>query len=308
VFAALVAPLFVLALPILDMTLAILRRGLRGLPIFRPDRKHIHHRLLGMGLSQRRAVLSLYAVTLVFLVMGFVAYASRGQSIPILLGITVIIVLVSAGKLSFSREWFAVGRILGNSLEMRQEVQYALTLSRWLALEGPRCMSVEELWSNLVFAGQRLGFSYIALTLADGQRVWGHAQDGAPSHSARHELQNGRLGILELKAPVCAFGKPDASSPFPPTSRCERPCCPCASEETLFAILSDLLAEGWTKAGMKWNARESAPLRFDGRTTRSSSYPRFGVPRAVPSTQLATVAKPIRPALKDAERQTRTRA
>ena len=43
IFAALVAPLFVLALPILDTTLAILRRGLRGLPIFRADRRHIHH-------------------------------------------------------------------------------------------------------------------------------------------------------------------------------------------------------------------------------------------------------------------------
>src|SRR5256712_11407677 len=40
IVAALVAPLFVLALPIVDMLLAIMRRSLRGLPIFRPDRKH----------------------------------------------------------------------------------------------------------------------------------------------------------------------------------------------------------------------------------------------------------------------------
>src|SRR5438552_3129152 len=74
--AALVAPLFVLALPILDMLLAIIRRGLHGLPIFRPDRKHIHHRLLEMGLSRRKVVLSLYALTLVFLLMGFLAFVS----------------------------------------------------------------------------------------------------------------------------------------------------------------------------------------------------------------------------------------
>ena len=59
IFAALVAPLFVLALPILDTTLAILRRGLRGLPIFRADRRHLHHHLLQMGLSRRRVVLLL---------------------------------------------------------------------------------------------------------------------------------------------------------------------------------------------------------------------------------------------------------
>ena len=34
-------PLFVLALPIIDVSLAILRRGLKGLPLFRPDRKHL---------------------------------------------------------------------------------------------------------------------------------------------------------------------------------------------------------------------------------------------------------------------------
>jgi UDP-GlcNAc:undecaprenyl-phosphate GlcNAc-1-phosphate transferase len=103
VLAALVAPLFVLALPIVDMVLAIVRRGLRGLPIFRPDRKHIHHRLLEMGFSRRQAVLSLYALTLVFLLMGFLAFLSGGELVPALLGISLLILLLCAGKLNFSR-------------------------------------------------------------------------------------------------------------------------------------------------------------------------------------------------------------
>ena len=60
VLAAMVAPLFVLALPILDTSLAILRRGLRGLPIFRADKRHLHHHLLHMGLSRRRVVFYFY--------------------------------------------------------------------------------------------------------------------------------------------------------------------------------------------------------------------------------------------------------
>ena len=101
VFAALVAPLFVLALPILDTALAILRRGLRGLPIFRPDRRHLHHHLLDMGLSRRKVVLYFYAVTLVFLAMGFAAYWSRGHLIPVLLGVGTLILLLCAGRLQF---------------------------------------------------------------------------------------------------------------------------------------------------------------------------------------------------------------
>ena len=138
VFAALTAPLFVLALPILDTALAIVRRGLRGLPIFRPDRKHIHHHLLGMGMSRQKVVLYLYVVTLLFLVMGFAAYWSRGRLIPVLLGAATLILLLCAGKLRFSQDWFAVGQVVGNSLDMRQEVHYALTLTHWLALEGGR--------------------------------------------------------------------------------------------------------------------------------------------------------------------------
>ena len=263
VVAALVAPLFVLALPILDMTLAILRRGLRGLPIFRPDRKHIHHHLLGMGLSRRRAVLSLYAVTLVFLAMGFAAFASRGQAIPLLLGIAMIILLICAGRLSFSREWFAVGRVLGNSLGMRQEVQYALALTRWLALEGGRCNSVEELWANLVFAAQRLGFTSIRLTLEDGQRVWNHPNACESGLSVRQELQHRRCGILELSAPNCDNDRSDPASTCPRATADGRPFCPCVSDEKVFSILSELLIEGWMKAAMRWNDRGQAPLRFD---------------------------------------------
>jgi UDP-GlcNAc:undecaprenyl-phosphate/decaprenyl-phosphate GlcNAc-1-phosphate transferase len=263
VFAALVAPLFVLALPILDMTLAILRRGLRGLPIFRPDRKHIHHHLLAAGLSRRRAVLSLYAVTLVFLAMGFATFASRGQLIPLLLGISIIVLLICGGRLNFSREWFAVGRVVGNSLGMRQEVHYGLALTRWLALEGSRCASVEELWSSLVFAGQRLGFTHIGLTLADGQRVWQQPNGCEPTRSMRRELQGGRFGVLELKAPACAVSDAKSSTaPLRPPG-CPRPCCPCVAEEKVFGVLSDLLAEGWLKATTRWNHGKQAPVRFD---------------------------------------------
>ena len=206
VFAALVAPLFVLGLPLVDTALAILRRGLRGLPIFRPDRRHLHHHLLDMGLSRRKVVLYFYAVTLVFLAMGFAAYWSRGYLIPVLLGLATLVLLLCAGKLRFSRSWFAVGRVVGDSLEMRQEIQYALALMRWLALEGGRRDSAEELWSDLVFAAQRLGYGSVKLTLADGEKVWEQATCGQAPHAVVQVLHGGDFGTLELKAPSCGAG------------------------------------------------------------------------------------------------------
>jgi hypothetical protein len=263
ILAALAAPLFVLALPILDTALAILRRGLRGLPIFHPDRRHIHHHLLSMGLSRRRAVLYLYALTSLFLLMGFAAFWSGGQWVPVLLGLATLVLLLFAGKLRFSLDWFAVGREVGNSLEMRQEVHYALSLMNWLALEGGRRNSGEELWADLVFAAQRLGYSSVKMTMADGQRVWEQTNGGAPAHSVVQALQGGRFGTLELTAPYC----PVEAVQVQPSQDCKRSFCPCISDVRVFEIVSELLAEGWVE-GVRNSSHDSAILlKFDTKLT-----------------------------------------
>ena len=53
-------PLLVLAIPLLDVVLAILRRGRRGVAIGHADKEHIHHRLMDIGHSHRQAVLLMY--------------------------------------------------------------------------------------------------------------------------------------------------------------------------------------------------------------------------------------------------------
>src|ERR1035438_2736039 len=259
VFAALVAPLFVLALPIIDTALAILRRGLSGLPIFRPDRSHLHHHLLDSGLSRRKMVLYFYAVTLIFLAMGFAAFWSRGHLIPVLLGLATLLLLLCAGKLNFSRHWFAVGRVVGDSLDMRQEIQYALALMHWLALEGGRCTSVEELWSDLVFAAQKLGYSSVKLTLADGQKIWEQTNGCQPMRAVVQVLHGGNFGTLELKAPSCGSD----TDPAQWMQECERSFCPRVSDVRMFEIVSELIAEGWVNAVSKFKNRDDTPLRFD---------------------------------------------
>lgn len=62
---AVMLPMLALGLPLLDTTLAFLRRTVQGRSPFHSDRRHIHHRLLDLGLSQRQAVLVLYLVCVV---------------------------------------------------------------------------------------------------------------------------------------------------------------------------------------------------------------------------------------------------
>ena len=65
-FIPILLPLAVILLPLLDMGMAVVRRVARGKSPFHPDRMHLHHRMLAIGHSHRRAVLILYVWTAVF--------------------------------------------------------------------------------------------------------------------------------------------------------------------------------------------------------------------------------------------------
>lgn len=65
VFLPIVLPLAVLALPLLDMLLAVVRRLRAGNSPFHPDRMHLHHRLLDLGHTHRGAVTIMYLWTAV---------------------------------------------------------------------------------------------------------------------------------------------------------------------------------------------------------------------------------------------------
>jgi UDP-GlcNAc:undecaprenyl-phosphate GlcNAc-1-phosphate transferase len=288
VMAALAAPLFVLVLPILDASLAILRRGLRGLPIFRPDRRHLHHHLLDTGLSHRKVVLIFYGVTLVFLAMGIAAYWSRGNLVPVLLGLAVLIVLLGAGRFRFSRRWFAIGHMVENSLDMRREIEYAVCLSRWLALEGGRQRGVESLWQTLVIIADKLGFTSVKLTLADGERVWTRLAapkscEGGPVsavgttprpalRSYRHKLLGGRCGVLELHSPRSEEDADTDGASARASSRQRNWARPTITDEGLSETISELLAEGWIKAAGNYINGDNRPLFFaDGRSSHATT-------------------------------------
>ncbi len=90
---AVLIPIITLGLPILDTLLAMSRRAVRGRPLFRADKEHIHHRLLGLGLTHRQAVLVLYGMCLV---LGAIALVLTYTNSAV---ITVTLLAVLAGTL-----------------------------------------------------------------------------------------------------------------------------------------------------------------------------------------------------------------
>lgn len=231
VAAALIAPVFALALPILDTSFSIVRRGLKGLPIFRPDRRHIHHRLMQRGWSRRRTVLTLYAVSLVFLALAFAAFWSGGRMTPILVGCGFLVVLVITPSFGLIRNWLAVGHVLGNSLEMRKEIQYALLMRKWMETEAERCQSLAALWEDFTSVARRLGFTQVTLTHGEARCAWSSGAAHPDLHCHRHELHiQGETVVLEL-------------------------CAPKTMDGNRFLTLNELAAEIWQHSAQRWLKR-----------------------------------------------------
>src|SRR3954451_2091521 len=88
----LLIPIAVLFIPFVDLVMAVIRRSLRGRSPFSPDKMHLHHRLLSIGHSHRRAVLVMYfwAALLSF---GAVALSITGGRAELLVAIGVLLVV-----------------------------------------------------------------------------------------------------------------------------------------------------------------------------------------------------------------------
>jgi UDP-GlcNAc:undecaprenyl-phosphate GlcNAc-1-phosphate transferase len=278
VAAALIAPLFVLVLPIMDTSLAILRRGLQGLPLFRPDQRHLHHRLLRSGVSRRNLTLGAYMFTAYFLGLGLVAFWWGGQYLALLLGGATLAVLLVASQFGFSRQWFNVGAVLGRSIQVRTEVQYALAHSRWLAMEGERGRNVQGICEDTALIAGRLGFASLRIQLQDGEQVWklnpceavaGCAKqpkvgdedswtfadsNGCRCHVFRHHLPGHPSCLIELQTPVLGEAAAQLQPALSPGLRND-----CAH---VYQIMSEVLAEGWAKSLAGWHEGNKLPVCF----------------------------------------------
>jgi UDP-GlcNAc:undecaprenyl-phosphate GlcNAc-1-phosphate transferase len=250
VAAALIAPAFALALPIVDVSLAVLRRALRGLPIFRADRKHIHHHLITLGISRERTVLNLYTVSLLCLFLAFGVFYVQGRMLPLYTGFLFLVLLIAGHLSGVTKDWFTVSSQLGKSLALRKETQYALVLSRWLVLEVERRVPEAELWEDYKLVVRKLGFARMSLSLPDGsRRTWEVAELNpkiAHFYQAAHDMSDGT--VVEFHADKTTM------------------------PESQFDLLGDLAAETWYKIASRWLVLHKAPYRFAAETGKSPSH------------------------------------
>lgn len=125
-----IVPLLVFGLPIADTLLSIARRAFRLKEshgshltfkermaltkfIFKPDRDHVHHRLLAMGFHHRSAVLTLYALAAGLSCLALLAVVAEYRNVGGILFAVVIATYIGIRKLDYEEVAFRkIGRLL----------------------------------------------------------------------------------------------------------------------------------------------------------------------------------------------------
>lgn len=194
VMVALAVPILVLGLPIMDTTLAVLRRWGRHTGLVTADREHLHHRLLKWGFSQTQAVLLLYAICIALssaaLIVVSVNPAARfwlGTAAAVLL---VVVWLVGGGEFASSRR------------RIREELRRGALGWRWIraqrrmGLALARAGSLEEVFDLLCDTARQVGFDEVELTVQAGQ-VDFHRSIG----SGKLDVDDHWQGVVELTDP-----------------------------------------------------------------------------------------------------------
>jgi UDP-GlcNAc:undecaprenyl-phosphate GlcNAc-1-phosphate transferase len=158
------APLMALSMPLLDVTLCIIRRWLQNRPIFSADRGHIHHRLLDHGLSPKQAVFVLYGLSSVAAICSLVQAFVNNVYIAVLVGVAfLLIVWVVVHKLRYA-EFIMAGRLLRLG-ELQRGVRANLTLHAFEKSIG-KAATPAECWEALL--GTIEGFGFIGAEMQMG--------------------------------------------------------------------------------------------------------------------------------------------
>lgn len=103
-FTSFIVPVFLLAIPILDTLFAIIRRLVNHKPISMPDKNHLHHQFLKKNFSQRKTVLIIYAIDILFAIASIVYILGDFEQGIIIYIILFLIVLVLVLKTDIIRE------------------------------------------------------------------------------------------------------------------------------------------------------------------------------------------------------------
>ena len=163
-FTIILAPIIALGLPIFEVIISMIRRYLRGLPVFVGDSYHTHHRLLERGFSQRKVVLILYLVSFllsVWAVLSIILPRDKCWISFVLFFATLLWTAWLAGYLHFG--------ILKKVIYRRQQNILLNAFAKYAILSFNKNHHDDNYNSLLTTCCFELGLSYLEIMAANGK-------------------------------------------------------------------------------------------------------------------------------------------
>jgi UDP-GlcNAc:undecaprenyl-phosphate GlcNAc-1-phosphate transferase len=166
---SMLVPLLALSIPLIDVSLSVLRRFLRNQPIFAADRQHIHHRLLDRGFSARQAVWVLYlfaALAAAFALLSSSPFGGNYQGFVI--GLFCLAAWIGVRQLRYSEFDIAGQFLFGGGI--KRALDGRMKLQR-LTMELEQSKDEDRWWEALVDGATSLGMTEIRWNGPNGTRL-----------------------------------------------------------------------------------------------------------------------------------------
>jgi UDP-GlcNAc:undecaprenyl-phosphate GlcNAc-1-phosphate transferase len=160
---ALTAPIFVLALPLIETATSIVRRFVSGRSIMQADARHIHHQLMRLGCTPRRAAGILYLGSGAFGLVSLFVIQSGSADIGLIALLSFGVTALAIQRLGYT-EFAEINGALGRFVHQRRIIRNGI-ICRTLASDLAGAPSMDQAWPILEEAARRLGFSYVELRL-----------------------------------------------------------------------------------------------------------------------------------------------
>jgi UDP-GlcNAc:undecaprenyl-phosphate/decaprenyl-phosphate GlcNAc-1-phosphate transferase len=190
-------PIFAISYLLLDTGIAILRRWLRGAPLSRADDRHIHHQLLALGLSPRRAVSVIFLQSALIALLGLcVTFVPPHMTLAIsIIGVAVLLAIFTYGLRWLEyHEFLEAGASFASGVRKARSAIQDRILARDVARMLRDVVTIEE--ANAIVRGVAQAFRFVHMEILH-ETTPVVATIRAPDHL-------GPTWLLEY--PICASG------------------------------------------------------------------------------------------------------
>lgn len=156
-------PFLVLCMPILDTSFVVIcRRVLDRRSIFSPDRSHLHHRLLDLGLRQVTVVVIIYSVTIISASVGILMLTTKGSWPFVLLACVLLLLLSLFACLQYGR-LRKILKALKRNMIIARNVKAERHIFETAQVKMLQSGSFDEWWDTLCGMGAEMHFHSIKM-------------------------------------------------------------------------------------------------------------------------------------------------